>query len=61
MTGQQFYEGATVNDMAGEKIGTLHAYDPQGGYITVQKGFLFHKDLYIPVGAVQHTDAEGNV
>jgi uncharacterized protein YrrD len=49
MTGQQFYEGATVTDMAGEKIGTLHAYDPQGGYITVQKGFLFHKDLYIPV------------
>jgi len=61
MTGQQFYEGATVNDMAGEKIGTLHAYDPQGGYITVQKGFLFHKDLYIPVSAVQGTDAEGNV
>ncbi len=61
MMGQQFYEGATVNDMAGEKIGTLHAYDPQGGYITVQKGFLFHKDLYIPVSAVQNTDAEGNV
>jgi len=61
MTGQQFYEGATVNDMAGEKIGTLHAYDPQGGYITVQKGFLFHKDLYIPVSAVQNTDADGTV
>ncbi len=61
MTGQQFYEGAAVNDMAGEKIGTLHAYDPQGGYITVQKGFLFHKDLYIPVSAVQNTDADGTV
>jgi len=61
LTGQQFYEGATVNDMAGEKIGTLHAYDPRGGYITVQKGFLFHKDLYIPVSAVQSTDAEGAV
>ncbi len=61
MTGQQFYEGATVTDMAGEKVGTLHAYDPQGGYITVQKGFLFHKDLYIPVSAVQSTDADGNV
>ncbi len=61
MTGQQFYEGATVTDMAGEKVGTLHAYDPQGDYITVQKGFLFHKDLYIPVSAVQSTDADGNV
>jgi len=39
----------------------VQAYDPQGGYITVQKGFLFHKDLYIPVNAVQRTDAEGNV
>jgi len=28
MTGQQFYEGATVTDMAGDKVGTLHAYDP---------------------------------
>jgi uncharacterized protein (TIGR02271 family) len=61
MTGQQFYQDATVNDAAGEKIGTVQAYDPQGGYITVQKGFLFHKDLYIPVSAVQSTDAEGNV
>jgi len=61
MTGQQFYQDATVNDAAGEKIGTVQAYDPQGGYITVQKGFLFHKDLYIPVSAVQNTDAEGNV
>ncbi len=61
MTGQQFYEGTTVNDMAGEKVGTLHAYDPEGGYITVQKGFLFHKDLYIPLSAVRSTDAEGAV
>ena len=61
MTEQQFYEGATVTDTAGEKVGTLHAYDPQGGYITVQKGFLFHKDLYIPLSAVRSTDAEGAV
>jgi len=61
MTGQQFYEGAAVHDVDGEKIGTLHAYDAQGGYIVVQKGFLFHKDLYIPVNAVQSTDAEGTV
>ncbi len=61
MTSQQFYQDATVYDTADEKIGTVQAYDPQGGYITVQKGFLFHKDLYIPVDAVQRTDAEGNV
>jgi len=61
MTDQQYYQDATVYDTADEKIGTVQAYDPQGGYLTVQKGFLFHKDLYIPVDAVQRTDAEGNV
>jgi len=60
-TEQQFYPDAPVHDAAGEKVGTLHAYDPQGGYITVQKGFLFHKDLYIPLSAVQGTDADGNI
>jgi len=61
MTGQQFYQDATVYDTSGEKIGTMQAYDPDGGYIMVQKGVFFHKDLYIPVNAVQSTDAEGNV
>ncbi len=44
-------------------LGTVESVQdmPQGGYITVQKGFLFHKDLYIPVSAVQNTDADGNV
>jgi len=61
MTGQQFYEGATVVDTAGDKVGILHAYDAQGGYLTVQKGFLFHTDLYIPLSSVGGTDAAGNV
>jgi len=61
MAQQQFYQDAAVYDAAGEKVGTLHAHDEQGGYITVQKGFLFHKDLYIPLSAVQGTDADGNV
>lgn len=61
MTGQQFYQDATVYDVADDKIGTIQAYDPQGGYLTVQKGFLFHKDLYIPVNSVQRTDDDGSV
>jgi len=27
----------------------------------VQKGFLFHKDLYIPLSQVQGTDADGTI
>ncbi len=61
MTQQQFYQDATVNDMAGDKIGTIQAFDPQAGYLTVQKGFLFHKDLYIPVSAVHNVDQDGTV
>ena len=61
MTGQQFYQDAPVHDAADEKIGTVQAYDPEGGYLVVQKGFLFHKDLYIPVSTVQNTDAAGTV
>ena len=61
MTGQQFYQDAPVYDTANEKIGTLQAYDPQAGYLVVQKGFLFHKDRYIPANAVQNTDADGAI
>lgn len=61
MTEQQFYQDAAVYDAGGEKIGTLHTYDPQAGYITVQKGFLFHTELCIPLSAVQETAADGTV
>ena len=61
MQGQQFAAGATVYDTAGAKVGTLRAYNPQGGYLLVEKGWLFRKDLYIPLAAVQGTDAAGDV
>jgi len=61
MQGQQFVDGATVYDIDGEKVGTLRAYDPQGGYLTVEKGFLFHKDFYVPMTRVQGVDADGDV
>jgi uncharacterized protein (TIGR02271 family) len=61
MQGQQFVEGATVYDTTGAKVGRLRAYNPQGGYLLVEKGWLFSKDLYIPLAAVQGTDAAGDV
>jgi hypothetical protein len=61
MQWQQFVEGATVYDTTGEKVGTLRAYNPQGDYLLVEKGWLFPKDLYIPLAAVQGTDATGDV
>jgi stress response protein YsnF len=61
MQGPHFVAGATVYDTAGAKVGTLRAYNPQGGYLLVEKGWLFPKDLYIPLAAVQGTDATGAV
>jgi uncharacterized protein (TIGR02271 family) len=61
MQGPHFVAGATVYATAGAKVGTLRAYNPQGGYLLVEKGWLFPKDLYIPLAAVQGTDATGAV
>lgn len=61
MQGQQIAEGATVYDAAGEKLGKVRAYDAQGGYLDVEKGWLFPKDFYIPLSAVQGTDADGDL
>jgi hypothetical protein len=61
MQEQHFVAGATVYDTAGAKVGTLRAYNPQGAYLLVEKGWLFPKDLYIPLTAVRGTDATGAV
>ncbi len=56
---QQFIEGEAVFDADGDKVGAVQEYNAQDGYLVVQKGWLFPKDLYIPVGAIQRNDAEG--
>lgn len=56
---QQFIEGEAVFDAAGDKVGSVHEYNAQEGYLVVQKGWLFPKDLYIPVDTIQRNDAEG--
>ncbi len=61
MQGPQIAQGATVYDAAGEKVGKVRGYDPQAGYLDVEKGWLFPKDFFIPLSAVQSTDANGDV
>jgi|GEM_PF-633895 len=55
----QIPNGATVYDSAGDKIGTVHENNVQGAYLVVQKGFLFHKDFYVPLSAIARADEEG--
>lgn len=55
----QIPNGATVYDAAGDKIGTVHENNVEGAYLVVQKGFLFHKDFYVPLSAIARADEEG--
>ena len=51
--------GMTVYDSAGDKVGTIHNYDDQNGYLDVRKGWLFPKDIYVPVGMVDQVTPDG--
>jgi hypothetical protein len=52
-------EGMTVYGVDGEKLGTVRNYDPQADYLDVQKGWLFHKDFYVPVSTVNTVMGDG--
>src|SRR5579863_3275585 len=60
MTGnQQFAEGTPVFDAGGEKVGTVSEHNVQGGYLVVRKGWLFPKDVYVPLNVIQSNNADG--
>lgn len=51
--------GTMVFDITGDKVGTVAEYHPQSGYLVVEKGWLFHKDMYVPTTLIARTDADG--
>jgi hypothetical protein len=51
--------GPKVYDAEGKEVGRVYQYDPAGGWMVVEKGTLFPKDLFIPVTAVAYLDADG--
>jgi hypothetical protein len=51
--------GPKVFDSDGKEIGRVTEYDPAGGWMQVEKGVLFPKDLYIPVTAVAYLAGDG--
>jgi uncharacterized protein (TIGR02271 family) len=58
-TADQIALGDTVYDAAGEKVGSIAQYDPQAGYLLVEKGLIFRKDIYIPMSAISRIDQSG--
>lgn len=51
--------GTPVYDAAGQKVGDVGEHNPQGGYLVVHKGFLFPKDIYVPLSAIAHKTTDG--
>ncbi len=52
-------DGTPVYDASGDKIGDVVEHNDQGGYMTLQKGWLFPKDVYVPVSAIQRKTTDG--
>ena len=55
----QIADDMTVYTFDGEKVGKVRNYDPQAGYVDVQKGWLFKKDFYVPLAAISSVDEDG--
>ncbi len=56
---QRLGKGPKVYDSTGKEVGRVYQYDPAGGWIEVEKGKLFPRDLFIPVTAVDYLDNDG--
>lgn len=59
LEGQQCVDGAAVFDAAGEKVGSVREHNMQAGYLVVHKGWLFPKDVYVPLSAIGRGDSGG--
>lgn len=59
LAGQSILEGTSVYDAGGDKVGTVSEHNARGGYLVVHKGWLFPKDVYVPLNAISRTDADG--
>jgi uncharacterized protein (TIGR02271 family) len=55
----QVTAGTSVYDSNGDKVGNVVEYDSQAGYMVVEKGWLFHTDLYVPLTLISTTDDQG--
>lgn len=57
--GRSVDTGMAVYDASGDKVGAVRAANPRRDYLVVRHGWLFPCDIYVPLHAIAHTDAEG--
>lgn len=55
----QITDGMTVYGSDGTKLGTVRNFNPADGYLDVRKGWLFPKDFYVPINAVETVSDDG--
>jgi hypothetical protein len=51
--------GTHVFDYDDRKVGSVQAYDPETGYMRIEKGLLISRNIYLPVTAVSYLDDRG--
>jgi hypothetical protein len=51
--------GTEVYDRHSEKVGTVVQHSALPGYLLMQKGIFFPKDLYIPTSAIERVTTDG--
>ncbi len=59
MHGVHVAAGTTVYDAADKKIGTVHTYDAQSGYLALRTGWLGRKTRYVHQSVVRRSDVSG--
>lgn len=59
LAGRPIAEGTTVYDAGGDKVGSVSEHNMQGAYLVVHKGWLFPKDVYVPLNAIGRADTDG--
>jgi len=50
--------GMPVYDVAGKKLGTVVAYEPADGYLTMRRGVLVHRTVYVPLRAIEQAGGD---
>jgi hypothetical protein len=56
---ERIHPGTTVLDADDEKLGRIEAYDPETGYMRIEKEGLTEKQIFLPVTSVSFVDDEG--
>jgi hypothetical protein len=56
---ENIHEGTHVFDADEKDLGTVQAYDGSTGYMRIEKGIFFPKDIFLPVTTVSFLDDRG--